>query len=183
MKRDEKISWRKLRQEREIPSASPEEAILAYGKDILLSKGMDLEKTLIQHAESSVYEHSLRVAYLSVKLARKYHLKVNVPSMVRAALLHDYFLYDWHIKPHPKHHAHLHAQYAYENAKRDFMINPMEKNIILSHMWPLRFFLFPKCREAWLVNLADDIATCEEMSRKSYEFERKLPFLQAKLAH
>ncbi|MFQ9151358.1 MAG: HD domain-containing protein [Blautia sp.] len=45
---------------------------------------------------TSVYRHSLAVAYFSCYLAEKLHLKVRTKEMIRGALLHDYFLYDWH---------------------------------------------------------------------------------------
>ena len=69
-----------------------------FGSDILNSKNMEKQKEFIQHGDVSVYEHSLRVAYLSIKIASKFHLRVNIRSLIRGALLHDYFLYDCHVK-------------------------------------------------------------------------------------
>lgn len=56
------------------------------------------EKNAIQHGLTTVYEHSVGVAGASLKLAEFFHLKVNEKALIRGALLHDYFLYDWHIK-------------------------------------------------------------------------------------
>ena len=57
---------------------------------------MQKEKGYIQHGRFSVYAHSFLVASLCVYIAEKLRLKLDTRSLVRGALLHDYFLYDWH---------------------------------------------------------------------------------------
>lgn len=52
----------------------------------------------IQHGDISVFEHSVGVAYMSVFIARSLHVKLHHMVLIRGALLHDYFLYDWHEK-------------------------------------------------------------------------------------
>lgn len=47
----------------------------------------------MQHGSTSIYRHSIMVAYKSCEIAEKYHLKVSYSEMIRGALLHDYFLY------------------------------------------------------------------------------------------
>ena len=54
------------------------------------------EQNAMQHGSTSVYEHSVNVAYKSLLLAENFRLPVDKQSLVRGALLHDYFLYDWH---------------------------------------------------------------------------------------
>ena len=51
----------------------------------------------VQHGRTSVYRHSVRVAWTSLRLARFLGWRIDAAALVRAALLHDYFLYDWHI--------------------------------------------------------------------------------------
>lgn len=51
-----------------------------------------------QHGTYSVYEHSIYVCQTALKLSDFLHLKINRNSLTKAALLHDYFLYDWHDK-------------------------------------------------------------------------------------
>lgn len=68
------------------------------GRLILQSAGMEQEKGYIQHGAVSCYLHSFFVAYMSVWLAKRFRIRVHLRSLVRGALLHDYFLYDWHIK-------------------------------------------------------------------------------------
>ena len=56
------------------------------------------EKLAKQHGSTSVYQHSINVAYLSLWLAGRLPLRTDRRALVRGALLHDYFLYDWHKK-------------------------------------------------------------------------------------
>ena len=75
---------------------TPESTVKRLGAAILRSDGMKKERGFLQHGNVSVYEHSLGVALACVKLARLLRIKVDERSLVRGALLHDYFLYDWH---------------------------------------------------------------------------------------
>lgn len=81
-----------------------------YAGDILHSKGMDMEKRFFQHGTVTVFDHSVAVALMCLQLAALLRLRTDTRSLVRGALLHDYFLYDWHIKEkgrplHGTHHA------------------------------------------------------------------------------
>ena len=128
------------------------------------------EKNYIQHGTTTVFAHSVRVASLSLKLAKRLHLKVNRKSLLRGALLHDYFLYDWHEKDRSHRlHGLYHAGTALKNAKKDFHLNKLEENIIARHMFPLNP-IFPRYKEAWIVCLADKYCAAEETIR---------PFLSA----
>ena len=89
-------------------------------------------------------------------------------SMARGALLHDYFLYDWHV-PDRSHrfHGFHHAGVALKNAGRDFALNEVEQNIIETHMFPLNLTKLPRYRESVIVNVADKIcAICEILAGK-----------------
>ena len=96
-------------------------------------------------------------------IADKYHLDVNYLSLIRGALLHDYFLYDWHEK-NPAHspHGFKHPRFALDNARQDCSLTAMEENIILRHMFPLTP-AFPAYKESWIVSLADKICASAEM--------------------
>ncbi|MCD8118109.1 MAG: HD domain-containing protein [Lachnospiraceae bacterium] len=128
----------------------------------------EAEKNCVQHASTSVYEHSVHVARVSLKLSRKLHLPVKERSLVRGALLHDYFLYDWHV-PDPSHRLHgfIHAKIALKNARTDFSLNPTEENIILRHMFPLNP-IPPTCLEGWVVCIADKYCAVEEVVRPRF---------------
>ena len=76
--------------------------LFLHGGDILKSPGMQIAKENMQHGSVSVFEHSVCVALVCLWLVHRLHLKVNQRALVRGALLHDYFLYDWHT-PDPAH--------------------------------------------------------------------------------
>ena len=133
--------------------------IKKYAEDIFVSDNYNRLKEFIQHGNVTVYEHSLHVALCALKLNRKLGVNAREQELVRGALLHDYFLYDWHNRYaigniHPKLHGFYHPGIALKNATRDFVLTEREKDIIRKHMWPLTLNP-PRCREAWLVCLAD----------------------------
>jgi len=136
--------------------------VLQYGNDILLSKGMQSSKQYIQHGNISVYDHSVNVAILSVWLADRLHMQVNTQALVTGALLHDYFLYDWHIRSEDhRWHGFHHPKRAFQNAQRDFRIGEIEGNMILSHMFPLCPIL-PTHLESWILYLSDKLCAIGE---------------------
>lgn len=113
------------------------------------------EKLAKQHGSTSVYQHSINVAYLSLWLAGRLPLRTDRRALVRGALLHDYFLYDWHKKDDGhRWHGFRHGKTAARNAKRDYRLNRLEEYIIARHMFPLTV-LPPKSKEGWMVCLAD----------------------------
>ena len=133
-----------------------------YGGDILGSQGMLLSQSFRQHGDVSVALHCFFAAVVCVRLARALALRVDTRALVRGALLHDYFLYDWH-DPDPSHRLHgfRHVGFALRNAGRDFSLGPIERNMIASHMFPMNLVL-PRFRESLLLCLADKICSfCE----------------------
>ena len=131
-------------------------------KTITNSKLFQKEKEFIQHGETTVYEHSLMVARESLKIARKLKLNINEESLIKGALLHDYFLYDWHKKEkYHRFHGIKHPIFSRNNAKRDFKLNKIEENMILSHMFPLLPIL-PKYKESWILFYADKKCALKE---------------------
>lgn len=134
-----------------------------YGKDILKSKKVKSQKQFIQHGNVSVYDHTYNVAVLSLYLADKLNINVDEKSLVRGALLHDYFLYDWHVKDKSHRlHGYTHANTALKNAKRDFKINKIEENMIKCHMFPLNLFSIPKYKEAKILCICDKLCAISE---------------------
>ena len=51
----------------------------------------------IQHGTTSTLDHCIAVAYVSFAMAKKLNIHCDYNSLIRGALLHDYFLYDWHV--------------------------------------------------------------------------------------
>ena len=85
----------------------------------------------IQHGKVSVYAHCVSVADTACVLAETLHLRVNERALIRGALLHDYFLYDWHDKANGHHwHGFTHPGTALHNASEDWKLTPVEREII-----------------------------------------------------
>ena len=115
----------------------------------------------IQHGSTTTYDHVLRVARTAYRLNHILHLKADDHSLIRASILHDYYLYDWH-QQGDRLHGYHHARIAADNALRDFAISPAEQAMIQSHMWPLNLFSIPLSRGGWLLTIADKIASVQE---------------------
>lgn len=141
-----------------------EDLLWEYGKDILDAPGMDTERQILQHGQTTCFAHSVAVAYVSLLLARRLRLRVDERSLVRGALLHDYFLYDWHV-PDASHRLHgfRHARRALKNARQVFDLNPVEMDIIVKHMFPLNLTP-PLFRESAVVCCADKICAVLEVA-------------------
>ena len=135
--------------------------VMYYGRDILSSKNMQLEKEFIQHGDTTTFEHSVNVACISMLLLNILHIRADMQALVRGALLHDYYLYDWHIEKNDKLHGFAHAGMALENAKRDFEITELEQDIIEKHMFPLNIKP-PMYRESIAVCVADKLCAVAE---------------------
>ena len=127
----------------------------------------------VQHGNTSVMKHCISVAYVSLMIAKKLHIKVDRKALVRGALLHDYFLYDWHEKDGGHRlHGFRHPAFALYNASKDFSLNRKERNIIARHMFPLTV-LPPRCLEAWIVCFVDKYcAFSETMGDSRIQWER-----------
>ncbi len=114
-----------------------------------------------QHGRINCLEHSLYVSYTSYLLSRR--LGLDYILAARGGLLHDFFLYDWHVeKPYKGLHGFIHPNIALQNADKYFNLNEREKDIIEKHMWPLTIKL-PKYKETFVVLLADKYCASIEM--------------------
>lgn len=135
---------------RRLQEQSAEKLSLYLGDERLMKM-----KEYVQHGDVSTYDHAVLVAFYSCMLACRLGLKCDERALIRGALLHDYYLYDWHEKEAwHKWHGFRHPRFAMENAQRDFHLSEKEIEIIRKHMWPLTI-IPPRCKEAWIVNGAD----------------------------
>lgn len=118
----------------------------------------------IQHGNVTCLQHCISVVYFSFGFCRQFHIKVDEESLIRGALLHDYFLYDWHVKDGKrKLHGFYHPILALHNANRDFDLTRKEKDIILNHMWPLTLLHMPHYKESWIVCIMDKLCSISEV--------------------
>lgn len=144
-----------------------DDVIKKDGMDILLSKHHKSTKNDIQHGNMSVRQHTISVARHSVMLSEMLGIHCDRRALVRGALLHDFFLYDWHDKEHGnlfRLHGIHHPGIALRNAEHEFTLSEKEKDIIKKHMWPLTV-VPPTCREAWIVSMADKYCSLMETIR------------------
>ena len=135
------------------------EEIIAFLRE---NTRFDETKNFIQHGNTSVYTHVISVAKKSIEIAEKYNLKVDMDSMIRGALLHDYFLYDWHDGKRERWiHGFTHPMKAYKNAKSEINLNRLERDIIIKHMFPLTI-IPPRYLESWIVTYSDKYVSAVE---------------------
>ncbi len=120
----------------------------------------------IQHGDTSCLKHTIAVAYYSLKLADFMGINYKRRDLIRGALLHDYFLYDWHDGASGrKIHGFTHPKAALENADRDFSLTDTERDIIRKHMFPLTIKP-PMCREGWIVCAVDKACSLYETFKR-----------------
>lgn len=139
-------------------------------KNILRNVEFQRRKTFLHH-QDSVYDHSLRVAYKSYKMAKrieKYH-KINISNVIISALLHDFYTTPWReYKSHIlwKKHGFVHGKIACSNAYQIFpkLMNERIENSITRHMFPLTL-LPPKYIEGWIITIADKYVSLEVLSK------------------
>lgn len=138
-------------------------------EELLQSENLQRLDSYIQHGNTTCLQHSIAVAYYSLLFSNLINLPWDKNSLVRGALLHDYFLYDWHdVENMHNWHGFTHPKTAYLNARQDFGINIIEANIILRHMFPLTP-VPPYYKEGILVSLVDKMCSVYEViSRQPY---------------
>ncbi|MDO4464674.1 MAG: phosphohydrolase [Bacillota bacterium] len=128
-----------------------------HASDILESENFRSTRNYIQHGNMPVHRHCIDVAGKSIAISKLLRIPCSERELIRGALLHDYFLYDWHDKNRENYqffHGFYHPGIALRNASREYELTLREKDIIKKHMWPLTV-VPPLCREAWIVTTAD----------------------------
>ena len=117
----------------------------------------------IEHHGISRMEHSIKISYYSYKIAKK--LGMDYVSVARGGLLHDFFLDGDERNGKEKFlDTFTHPKRALNTSMEYFNVNDIEKNIIVSHMFPI-YISMPKYKESFLVNLVDKVIGCKELLR------------------
>ena len=126
--------------------------------------------------ENTLFDHSVDTARCAYQIAKRFRLKEErIAAVTRAALLHDFFCYDWRSPSHRRYvrqysglqrlrrmHAFSHGALAARRANRLFPLDQRQRDAITSHMFPLA--PLPRNSEAWILTLADKIVATREMS-------------------
>lgn len=129
--------------------------------DLLSSAVVQQMRQYPHHKTVSTFWHSVYVSYLTYRLCGGLHLQQR--EAARAALLHDFYLYNWYVEKHGEYHVWYHPKTAVKNAEEYFgPLTEKQRNMILSHMWPL-FVEPPKSKEAYVLTLADKIAATRDL--------------------
>ena len=124
-------------------------------------------KKIPQHKGGTTYGHCVNVANTAYRLAKQWHLDIDIPALVRGCMLHDYYLYDTETMPFSDYrHSLVHPKLAVANAEEHFTLSDKERNMIYSHMWPIPGAPMPRSREAWLLCFADKMCAQREMYGK-----------------
>ena len=122
------------------------------------------------HGRISVLEHSLDVARTAYRLDAMLGKKSDLQVLLPGAILHDFYLYDWHEKPLSIHilrmHGYTHPAEACRNAAEIFNADEKTQEVIRCHMWPLTLRSLPRHREAVLVCLADKLCALRETLKR-----------------
>jgi len=137
-------------------------------RDILEHEEFNKIKT-IEHHGITRFEHSMKVAYNSYKIAKL--LRLDYREVARAGLLHDFFLSDEDRTFKDKFvSTFTHPKYAVETSQTYFNLSEKEIDIIRSHMFPF-YTSVPKYAESWIVSLVDKaIGSLEFLTKFRYKF-------------
>ncbi|MCR5523567.1 MAG: HD domain-containing protein [Clostridia bacterium] len=125
-----------------------------YTKDLLNDEDVKRMKTFHHHREITTHYHSVYVTYTVLRLCERFKPE-NEKQIIRAALLHDFYLYEWYTEKHDENHIWYHPVQSVKNIESHFgNMSPMQRNMVMAHMFPL-------CREmprsvgAWFLTIAD----------------------------
>ena len=138
-----------------------EQRYLNIVEDILEHKEFQKTKDITHHGMNR-YDHSGRVSYYSYKIAK--FLKLDYEEVARGGLLHDFFLVNNEVITRKEKMATLvnHPKYAEAFASKYFELSEKEKDMILTHMFPVAINRVPKYAESWVVNTVDNVVSIFE---------------------
>ncbi len=153
------------RRKRELPE-DKKELFFEMLKDISKTSRFSETEYYIQHGKTTVKSHCINVAYTAYYISYKLKIAVNERELVRGALLHDYFLYDWHEKSLKNSiHGYTHPELAFREADKDFDLSMVERDMIKHHMFPLTIRP-PRSTEGKILCLADKLCAIKETVRR-----------------
>ena len=82
---------------------------------------MKYTQKYMQHSDISVYKHCISVALYKRRTGGSLGVECQPQRLIRGALLHDYFLYDWHERmPGHRFHGFIHAGRALTECQERF---------------------------------------------------------------
>ena len=139
-------------------------AYYALVSDILEHADVQALKQFRHHRYTTRFQHSLNVSYYNYLLCRFFHW--DAVSAARAGLLHDLYFYETDAydrteSPGQKSHSAHHPEVAVQNAVDRFALNPLERDMIEKHMWPVTHRM-PHYKESYAITFVDKYAAIVE---------------------
>ena len=132
-------------------------------RDILHSPEFAKMKTYRSHINSTLYRHSVKVAYLCFRHHKRWRMRMDIRELVRGAILHDFYLYDLHGGGSPHRlHWFRHPGVSLQNALSRYpSLTKAQRDMIRNHMFPLTLRP-PKTKAGWLVCFYDKVAAISD---------------------
>ena len=135
-----------------------------------------------RHGCTNTFDHSVRVAFLSSRLAKL--VGVDPDSAAKVGLLHDFCLVDYHKDDKHVHNGRWYCFYHPEDAvinseNEGFILSHVEKKAIWSHMFPLATSI-PTSRLGYVLTLSDKIVATQESLVSAAESIRNIRFNRRK---
>ena len=137
--------------------------------DLLENELVDGMKKYHHHKKINTHFHSVYVSYRVMKTCNALGIG-NTQPIVRAALLHDFYLYEWYTEKHGEYHIFYHPKESVKNIEKYFgALTKMQKNMILSHMWPT-YVERPRYLASWILTFSDKQCALEDYFHLSRRF-------------
>ena len=135
----------------------------------------DIFRSMTQYNHHGIIDthfHSVHVSYYVYDACIKMRFNSRKTSdITQAALLHDFYLYNWYTDKHDEWHAFYHPKQAVKNIEKYALIplTEMQRKMILTHMFPLG--KIPVSAGGWLLTVCDKLCAAEELVRKGAGFK------------
>lgn len=146
---------------------------LSVTKNILEHPLVVSMDTFNHHAGISTHFHSVFVSYMVYSHCAKRGFDEKLTKEItQAALLHDFYLYDWPTQKHEENHIFYHPKESVKNINKTKIIkmNDMQRDMILNHMFPLAHV--PNSKGGWMLTMADKYCATRELVEKKKCFEK-----------
>ena len=130
----------------------------------------------MRHHGITRFDHCERVAKFTYRFTKFFHLNYNEATF--AAMLHDFFTTEVK-KVNVYSKMARHPKIAVDNSSKYFELSDLEKDIILTHMFPVTVKP-PKYLESWIVDFIDDVVALYEWG---YSFRKEAIAVTTFLIH
>ena len=137
--------------------------------DLLKDEYVESMKTFSHHKEVNTHFHSVYVSYCVYRACEALGVK-DEADIIRASLLHDFYLYEWYTVKHDEYHIFYHPKESVKNIIGHFgSLTDKQRDMILSHMFPIAKKM-PNSVGAWLLTGADKYCAMSDYITKSKNF-------------